>query len=111
MPDQKGLSFEQHQEIARELRKAIDRLRKISVTIISAYGEDHAIAKLCVKLCLRGGYLDRLRHALDKQFLEEFPGPAERKTPYYSSEVEEVPTAQLQQAPPMTEGRTGSSNR
>ena len=109
MPDKKGLSFEQHQEIARELRKAIERLRKLSVTIINAYGEDHAIAKLCVKLCLRGGYLDRLRHALDKQFLEEFPGPAERKTPYYSSEVEEVPTAQLQQMPQTTEGKVAKS--
>jgi hypothetical protein len=109
MPDKKGLSFEQHQEVARELRKAIERLRKISVTIINAYGEDHAIIKLCVKLCLRGGYLDRLRHSLDKQFLEEFPGPAERKTPYYSSEVEEVPTAQLQQAPQAAEGKTAKS--
>jgi len=106
MPDRKGLTLEEHREIARELRRAIDRLRKISITIINAYGEDHAIVKLCVKLCLRGGYLDRLRHALDKQFLEEFPGPAERKTPYYSSEVEEVPTAQLHQAPQTGGGKT-----
>lgn len=97
MPDKQGLSFEEHQEIARELRKLIKRLQKLSGVLANAYDEEHQLIKLCAKLCLRGGYLDRLRRALDKQFLAEFPGPAERKTPYYTSEAEDVPTAQLQQ--------------
>lgn len=106
MPEKNGLSLAEHQEIARELRKTIERLRKISVAIANAYDEDHPIIKLCAKLCLGGGYLDRLRRALDKQFIAEFPGPAERKTPYYSSEIEDVPTAQLQQTPLASGGKT-----